>query len=97
MMLRIILSLFLPILVFANSPICDGNTYEINQCLKTQMQMYDKKLDSLKNSNIKEFKKYRDNICSNISSAYNGGTYESIKYGNCIISLDRWFLEEVKT
>ncbi|MBY7735012.1 DUF1311 domain-containing protein [Francisella philomiragia] len=95
-MLRIILLLFLPILVFANSPICDGNTYEINQCLKTQMQTYDKKLDSLKGSNIKDFRKYRDNICSNISSTYSGGTYESIKYGNCIISLDRWFLEEVK-
>ncbi|AJI46901.1 lysozyme inhibitor LprI family protein [Francisella philomiragia] len=95
-MLRIILSLFLPILVFANSPICDGNTYEINQCLKTQMQTYDKKLDSLKDSNIKDFKKYRDNICSKISSTYSGGTYESIKYGNCIISLDRWYLKELE-
>ncbi|AEI36432.1 lysozyme inhibitor LprI family protein [Francisella salina] len=95
-MLRIILSLFIPILVFANNSICDGNTYEINQCLKAQMQTYDKKLDSLKGSNIKDFKRYRDNICSNISSAYNGGTYESIKYGNCIISLNRWFLEEMQ-
>ncbi|WP_150463944.1 DUF1311 domain-containing protein [Francisella sp. XLW-1] len=95
-MLRIILSLFLPILVFANNPVCDGNAYEINQCLKTQMQTYDKKLYSLKGSNIKDFKGYRDNICSDISSAYNGGTYASIKYGNCIISLDRWFLEEMQ-
>ncbi|GMN88829.1 lysozyme inhibitor LprI family protein [Francisella sciaenopsi] len=95
-MLRIILSLFLPILVFANNPICDGSTYEINQCLKIQMQTYDKKLDSLKGSNIKDFKRYRDNICSDISSAYNGGTYESIKYGNCIISLDRWFLKQLE-
>ena len=63
-MLRIILSLFLPILVFANSSICDGNTYEINQCLKIQIQTYDKKLDSLKSSNIKDFKRYRDNILS---------------------------------
>ena len=59
------------------------------------MQQLDSKLDKIQNHNISNFKKYRDNICSDICSEYKGGTFEGIRYGNCIVSLDRWYLEEV--
>lgn len=75
---------------------CDGNTYEINQCLKQKMQNLDEKLDKIKNHSIQEFKKYRHKICSNISSTYKDSSYEAIKYGNCIISLDKWYIEQLK-
>lgn len=90
----IIFTIF-PILIFAET-LCDGNTYEINECLKSQMQKYDNKLDKIKNHDIKSFKEYRNKICSDISSTYKGGTYESVKYGNCVISLDKWYLKQLK-
>lgn len=82
-------------LVFANK-VCNGNTYKINECLKSQMQIYDTKLNNVQNHYIKNFKKYRNSLCSNISSIYKSGNSQSIKYGNCIISLDKWFLEKIK-
>ncbi|AVC44507.1 hypothetical protein B4919_06780 [Francisella tularensis subsp. novicida] len=85
----------LPTLVVADK-VCDGNTYEINACLKSQMQIYDTKLNDVQNHDIKNFKKYRDNICYDISSTYKGGTYQAIKYGNCVISLDKWYLQQLK-
>ncbi|ASG67741.1 hypothetical protein fh0823_04830 [Francisella halioticida] len=93
-LLLIIFAIF-PIIIFADT-ICDGNTYEINKCLKSQMQKLDSKLDNIQNHNIKNFKKYRNKICSDISATYNGGSYESVKYGNCIISMDRWFLRQLQ-
>ena len=46
------------------------------------MQIYNTKLNDVQNHDIKNFKKYRNSICSDISSIYKGGTYQSIKYGN---------------
>ncbi|QIV96811.1 DUF1311 domain-containing protein [Allofrancisella inopinata] len=85
----------LPIIVFSETN-CNGNTYEINQCLKQKMQNLDKKLDKIGSHNIQQFKKYSYKICSTISSAYKGGSYEAIKYGNCIITLDEWYIEQLK-
>ncbi|MBF9008445.1 DUF1311 domain-containing protein, partial [Francisella tularensis] len=34
--------------------------------------------------------------CYDISSTYKGGTYQAIKYGNCVISLDKWYLQQLK-
>lgn len=96
-MKKLLLTIFTisPILIFADT-LCDGNTYQINKCLKSQMQKHDNKLDKLQNHNIKSFKEYRNKICSDISSSYKGGTYESVKYGNCIISLDKWYLKQLQ-
>ncbi|MDE5000781.1 DUF1311 domain-containing protein, partial [Francisella tularensis] len=55
--------------------VCDGNTYEINACLKSKMQIYDTKLNDVKNHDIKNIKKYRENIFYDIISNYKGGTY----------------------
>ncbi|WP_052399192.1 lysozyme inhibitor LprI family protein [Candidatus Francisella endociliophora] len=88
--------LCLPVLAISKTTKCDGNTYEINECLKSQMQKFDTKLDKIQDHNIKKFKKYRDNICSDVSSSYKGGTYESVKYGNCIISLNKWYLKQLE-
>ncbi|MDE5002656.1 DUF1311 domain-containing protein, partial [Francisella tularensis subsp. holarctica] len=38
----------LPTLVAADK-VCDGNNYEINACLKSQMQIYDTKLNDVQN------------------------------------------------
>lgn len=86
----------LPILAISKTAQCDGNTYEINECLKSQMQKFDSKLDKIQNHDINNFKKYRDSMCSDISSEYEGGTFESVKYGNCVVSLDRWYLNQLK-
>jgi len=85
-----------PIVLFASDKKCDGNTYEINQCLKARMVSLDSKLDKVQNHDVANFKKSRDITCSDISSTYEGGSYLSVKYGNCIISLDRWYLNQIK-
>ena len=92
----VIVAVLVPIISLAASKKCDGNTYEINQCLKAKMENLDNKLDKLQNHNIVEFKKFRDKICSDISSTYEGGSYQSVKYGNCVISLDKWYLNQTK-
>ena len=82
----------LPIISFAYTPTCDGNTYEINQCLKNKISNIDTKIDKIKNQDIEKFKKYRKNICSDISSRYKCGTFESVRYGNCVLSLSEWYI-----
>lgn len=59
------------------------------------MALLDKEIASTDNS--KTFKNNRDDICSNIAAKYHGGTYESVRYGNCIIDLDKWYLKQLKT
>ena len=88
--------IFIPIISLASSKICDGNTYEINQCLKAKMEKLDNKLNKIKNHKISNFKKYRNKICSDIALVYEGGTYQSVKYGNCIISLDKWYINQAR-
>lgn len=90
--LFIFLTTTLPALALAKN--CDGNTFEINKCLKSQMQKLDNKIEKIPNLNINNLRKYRDKICSDISSSYKGGTYEAVKYGNCVISFDKWFLKQ---
>ena len=85
-----------PMISLASSKKCDGNTYKINQCLKAKMEILDNKLDKLQNHNIVEFKKFRDKICNDISSTYEGGSYQSVKYGNCVVSFDKWYLNQTK-
>ena len=85
-----------PIVLFASDKKCDSNTYEINQCLKVRMEKLNSKLDNAQNHNVANFKKSRDITCNDISSTYEGGSYLSVKYGNCIISLDRWYLNQIK-
>ena len=88
--------LTIPILAISTDAQCDGTTYEINTCLKHKMLNLDVQLKATKNNNVKIFKIQRDDICKNISTPYKTGTYESIKYGNCIISLDNWYLDQIK-
>ena len=85
-----------PIISFATVNKCDGNTYEINQCLKAKMKNLDNQLDKLQNHNVVNFKKSRDKICNDVSSTYEGGSYQSVKYGNCIISLNKWYINQTK-
>jgi uncharacterized protein YecT (DUF1311 family) len=85
-----------PIVLFASDKKCDGNTYEINQCLKARMGQLDNQLDKVQNHNTLDFKKSRNLTCTDISSTYEGGSYLSVKYGNCVISLDRWYLNQIK-
>ena len=87
---------FIPIISLASSKKCDGNTYEINQCLKAKMKKLDSQLDKLQNHNVADFKKSRDKTCRDISSTYEGGSYQSIKYGNCVVSLDKWYVNQTK-
>jgi uncharacterized protein YecT (DUF1311 family) len=93
--LTFILIFYLPSFIFSNTN-CDGNTYQINQCLKAQMAKLDTQITKTDGHNIKMLKNYRNKICSDISSSYKGGTFEAIKYGNCIISFDKWLLEQMK-
>jgi len=92
----IIATLMTPFILEASSKKCDGNTYEINQCLKAKIEKLDSQLSKLQKHNIVDFKKSRDKICNDIISIYEGGSYQSIKYGNCIISLDKWYINQTK-
>lgn len=94
-LLIITICIISPFTTFAQTK-CDGNTYQINECLKVKMKKYDNRLDKIKDQNVVEFKKSRDNTCADISSAYKGGSYQSVKYGNCIISLDKWYINQTK-
>jgi hypothetical protein len=82
----------LPFTLFAYTPTCDGNTYEINKCLKKQVFDINTKIDNIKNQDTESFKEYRKKICTDISSKYSGGTYESVSYGNCVISMSEWYV-----
>ena len=85
-----------PIIYVAIANKCDVNTYEINKCLKAKMAKLDNKLDKLRNHNVVDFKKSRDNICNDVKSAYEDGSYQSVKYGNCAISLVKWYINQTK-
>ncbi|WP_234393369.1 DUF1311 domain-containing protein [Francisella adeliensis] len=74
----------------------DGNSYEINQYLKSQMANFESKINQLENHDIVNFKNYRDKICNDISSTYEGGSYKSVKYGNCVVSLDKWYIQQAQ-
>ena len=82
----------LPFTLFAHTPTCDGNTYEINQCLKKQILSLNTKIDTIKNQDTESFKKHRAQICTDISSNDSGGTFESVSYGNCVVSMSNWYV-----
>ncbi len=83
----------LPFTLFAHTPTCDGNTYEINQCLKKQILSLNTEINTIKNQDTESFKKHRDQICTDISSKYSDGTFESVSYGNCVVSLSKWYID----
>lgn len=92
---QLLITLLLPFFLFANE--CnEGNTYEINQCLKAKIVDSNKALDNIQNHDIKEFKELRNKICQNVSDVYKGGSFQSISYGNCVISLSDWYIEQTK-
>ncbi|MFC4891540.1 DUF1311 domain-containing protein [Pseudofrancisella aestuarii] len=91
----LLIALLLPFFSFANE--CnEGNTYEINQCLKAKIEESNKAIDKIKNHNTEEFQELRNKICQNVSYVYKGGSFQSISYGNCVISLSDWYIEQTK-
>lgn len=84
----------------AYSLVCDtGNTYEINMCLIKTIKQTDATLvqkSGLTADQIAKFKTLRRSLCELASSKFKGGTYESVRYGHCVLSLTHWFLEELR-
>lgn len=97
---------FVPLLVMGISiayanvyPCTHGTTYQINQCLLAKQQAIDKALAHNQNispPNLKAFEKSRQNLCQLVANRYQGGSFESIAYGQCYLSLSKWFVQQMR-
>lgn len=87
-----------PVVSLANS--CnEGNSYDINQCLINTIQAQQKSLEEDVNISAQELNAFiplRHQLCQQVSNRYQGGTFEGINYGNCVISLNNWYMDQMK-